>query len=223
MTPATITYRGREKYDQKTALAYQRVSPAKHRAEMNLLDRAFALVPKNYNVLDVPCGGGRVSIHLSEQGYTVEAADLSESMVEIATNNVAAAGVRCPVGRQDIEAMSYQDDSVDVIVCFRLFHHFPDTATRQRCISELCRVARRMVVISYFSPWSATSIRRTVVAAAGGKRSPKHSTSLSEIEGYFEINGFGLVRNFARMPFVHTLHVAVFERKSRKAMGRASS
>ena len=213
MTTAKPIYQGRVKYDLKTALAYQRVSPAKHRAEMNLLDRAFALVPKNYRVLDVPCGGGRVSIHLAHQGYAVEAADFSEAMVGIATRNTANAGARCTVGQQDIEAMTYPDNNVDAIVCFRLFHHFPDAATRQRCISELCRVAGRMVVISYFSPLSATSIRRSVVAAAGGKRSPKHSTSLREIQGYFKINGFGLVQNFARMPFIHTLHVAVFERK----------
>jgi 2-polyprenyl-3-methyl-5-hydroxy-6-metoxy-1,4-benzoquinol methylase len=213
MIPTAMTYRGREKYDLKTALAYQRVSPAKHRAEMNLLDRAFALVPKHYNILDIPCGGGRVSIHLSHQGYAVEAADLSEAMVGIAAKNVADSGVPCIVERQDVEEMTYLDSSVDAIVCFRLFHHFPDPATRQRCVSQLCRVARRLVVISYFSPLSATSLRRTVVAAAGGKRSPKHSTSLREIQGYFKPNGFELVRNFARMPFIHTLHVAVFERK----------
>jgi len=213
MTTAKPIYQGRVKYDLKTALAYQRVSPAKHRSEMNLLDRAFGLVPKNHRVLDVPCGGGRVSIHLAHQGYAGEAADFSEAMVGIATKNLANAGVRCAVGRQDIEAMTYPDNHMDAIVCFRLFHHFPDAATRQRCISELCRVAKHTVVISYFSPLSATSLRRTLVAAAGGKRSPKHSTSLHEIEGYFEINGFRLVRNFARMPFIHTLHVAVFERK----------
>jgi 2-polyprenyl-3-methyl-5-hydroxy-6-metoxy-1,4-benzoquinol methylase len=212
MTTAKPTYRGREKYDLKTALAYQRISPTKHRAEMNMLDRAFVLVPKNYSVLDVPCGGGRVSIHLAHQGYAVEAADFSEAMVDIATKNVANAGARCLVDRQDIEAMTYPDNNVDAIVCFRLFHHFPDPTTRQRCISQLCRVARRMVVISYFSPLSATSLRRTLLAAVGGKRSPKHSTSLQEIQGYFQLNGFRLVRNFARMPFIHTLHVAVFER-----------
>lgn len=213
MNTTKPAYQGRVKYDLKTALAYQRVSPAKHRAEMNLLDRAFALVPKSHRVLDVPCGGGRVSIHLAHQGYAVEAADFSEAMVDIATKNVANAGVRCVVERQDIEAMTYPDNHVGAIVCFRLFHHFPDAVTRHRCISELCRVAKRTVVLSYFSPLSATSLRRTLVAAAGGKRSPKHSTSLREIQGYFQLNGFRLVRNFARMPFIHTLHVAVFERQ----------
>jgi 2-polyprenyl-3-methyl-5-hydroxy-6-metoxy-1,4-benzoquinol methylase len=51
---------------------------------MRLVDRAFALVPKTHRVLDVPCGGGRVTIHLAQSGYQVSSADLSEAMLEIA-------------------------------------------------------------------------------------------------------------------------------------------
>ena len=71
------------------------------------------------------------------------------------------------------------------------------------------------MVLSYFSPVSVTSIKRRMTAALGGKRSQKHSTSLREIEGYFARNGFRLVKNFARMPVVHTLHLAVFERAAK--------
>ena len=63
----TTTYRGRVKYDQTTATKYQTRKPAKHRAEMRLIDRAFALIPKTHRVLDVPCGGGRVAVHLAKR------------------------------------------------------------------------------------------------------------------------------------------------------------
>ena len=36
------------------------------------------------------------------------------------------------IERQDIEAMTYADKAFDTIVCFRLFHHFPDRAIRAR-------------------------------------------------------------------------------------------
>jgi len=215
MIEQPVAYRGRVKYDKRTAEAYQRVDPRKNQIELRLVDRAFALVPKTLRVLDVPCGGGRVAVHLAQQGYPMSAADLSEAMIEIARQAAAAGGVECPVERQDIEKMTYADRHFGAVVCFRLFHHFPVPAIRERVVTELCRVADRFVVLSYFSPASVTSIKRKMTAALGGKRSQKHSTSLREIEGYFGRAGFRLVKNFARLPFVHTLHLAVFERGSK--------
>jgi 2-polyprenyl-3-methyl-5-hydroxy-6-metoxy-1,4-benzoquinol methylase len=212
MTESAVAYRGKIKYDQKTARKYQERKPAKHRAEMRLLDRAFALIPKTHRVLDVPCGGGRVAIHLANRGYNVSCADLSEAMIEIARENIANNRLSCPVERQDIEQLTYPDCRFDTIVCFRLFHHFPNAEIRQRVVSELCRVAARNVVLSYFSPYSYTTAKRRLRAALGGKKSEKHATALAEVEGYFQNAGFRLVKDFAQMPLIHTLHVAVFER-----------
>jgi hypothetical protein len=52
-----------------------------------------------------------------------------------------------------------------------------------------------------------------VRVALGGRTSAKHSTPLSEVREYFAQAGFGLVKDFAQMPLVHTLHLAVFERR----------
>ena len=93
-------------------------------------------------------------------------------------------------------------------VCFRLFHHFPNAEIRQRVVSELCRVARQFVVLSYFSPRSVTSLKRKIT----GRESHRHATPLTEVAGYFEACGFQLVKDFAQLPLLHTLHVAIFER-----------
>jgi len=76
-------------------------------------------------------------------------------------------------------------------------------------------VARQYVVISYFSPVSVTSVKRSLRAAMGGRASEKHSTSLSEVKRYFAKARFKFVKHFARTPIIHTLHVAVFERDTR--------
>jgi 2-polyprenyl-3-methyl-5-hydroxy-6-metoxy-1,4-benzoquinol methylase len=212
MTHQTVAYRGRVKYTEAAARKYQTRKPAKHRAEMRLIDRAFALIPKTHRVLDVPCGGGRVTVHLAERGYRVSAADLSEAMLEIAREHVAERHVDCAVQRQDIEKLTYADGAFDTVVSFRLFHHFPTAEIRQRVVNELCRVARHNVVLSYFSPLSFTSVKRKLRAATGGRDSQKYPTPLSEVEAYFKSAGFRLVKNFAQTPLVHTLHVAVFER-----------
>jgi hypothetical protein len=92
-----------------------------------------------------------------------------------------------------------------------LFHHFPTPEIRQRVVSELCRVAAKSVALSYFSPRSVQSLRRKL----SGKDRDRFATSLSEVEGYFARAGFRLVKDFAQTPFIHTLHLAVFERMQR--------
>jgi hypothetical protein len=133
-------------------------------------------------------------------------------MLKLARQHTGSEGVTCPVEKQDIEKLTYPDRRFDTVVSFRLFHHFPDREIRARVVRELCRVARQYVALSYFSPLSVTSVKRTLRAALGGKRSEKHATSLAEIQGYFAQAGFRLVKDHAQAPLIHTLHLALFER-----------
>ena len=202
----------RKHYSQQGSERYQHRKLGKHQAELRLVDRALALIPQSHQVLDCPCGGGRLTVHLAQRGYTVTGADVSEDMVRIAHEKVAENQLACPIGVQDLEKLTYADGDFDTLICFRLFHHFPDAEIRRRVINELCRVAGHNVVLSYFSPVSYTSVVRKLRAAAGGRKPAKYATSLREVSGYFQSNGFKLVQDFAQMPILHTLHLAVFER-----------
>ena len=215
MTQETVAYRGRVKYDEKPAKSYQVRKTGKHLAEMKLVDRAFSLIPKTHRVLDLPCGGGRVTVHLGLQGYKMSSADLSDAMLAITRENVAKNGLKGAVEKQDIEKLSYADQHFDSLISFRLFHHFPNPEIRQRAVSELCRIAKHFVAISYFSPASITLLKRNLRAALGKGKSDKHHTPLSEVKRYFARAGFRFVKDFARTPLIHTLHVAVFERDSK--------
>jgi len=215
MTQETVAYRGRVKYTEAAAKRYQVHKESKHLAEMKLVDRAFSLIPKTHRVLDLPCGGGRVTVHLGLQGYKMSSADLSDAMLAITRENVAQNGLKGPVEKQDIEKLTYADQQFDSLISFRLFHHFPNPEIRQRAVSELCRIAKQFVAISYFSPASVTSVKRSIRSAMGGRKSDKHPTSLTEVKRYFAMAGFRFVKDFARTPLIHTLHVAVFERDLR--------
>lgn len=205
-------YQGRVKYTPEKARAYQVRAEGKERSELRLVERAFQVVPRG-RVLDAPCGGGRASLLLAGLGYEMTAADLSEPMIEITREKVAKAGLKIPVEHQDLEHLTYADRHFDSILSFRLFHHFPDAEIRQRVVRELCRVAKNHVVLSYFSPYSFTSLKRKLRASRGGRKSQKHATSLSEVTMYFDACGFELVRDFGRLNWIHTLHIAVFRRK----------
>ena len=212
MTQETVAYRGRVKYTEAAAKRYQVRKEGKHLAEMKLVDRAFSLIPKTHRVLDLPCGGGRVTVHLGLQGYKMSSADLSDAMLVITRENIAQNGLKGTVEKQDIEKLTYADQHFDSLISFRLFHHFPNPEIRQRAVSELCRIAKQFVAISYFSPASVTSVKRAIRSAMGGRKSDKHPTSLTEVKRYFAKAGFRFVKDFARTPLIHTLHVAVFER-----------
>lgn len=212
MTIKQAEYAGRVKYDEAAARKYQVRKQHKHVAEMRLIDRAFAKVPKTHKVLDIPCGGGRATLHLAWRGYKMAAADLSDAMLQITRENAAKESLDVEVSKQDLEKLAFSDCTFDTVLCFRLFHHFPTPAIRQRTVSELCRVARKYVALSYFSPASFTSLKRMLRAKLGGKSSDKFATSLTEVQKYFASANFELVQDFAQLPLLHTMHLALFQR-----------
>lgn len=209
-SPADDAYRARVRYDETTSERYQQRNPSRHRAEMQLVARVFADVPRG-SLLDIPSGGGRVGLFLAQQGHRVTCADYAPAMVDITRREAARTGLDVAVDRQDIEAMTYDDGAFDTVVCFRLFHHFPDRAIRARAVREMCRVARQRVALSYFSPFAFSALERKVRGLVKGRQT-KFATSLGEVRGYFDACGFQLERDFGMMPLVQTLHVALFER-----------
>ena len=214
MEIAQASYRGKYKYDEATAKAYQKVNLRKHVAEMRLVDAALTHLPQNSRLLDVPCGGARVALHAARQGFVVTAADISVAMLEIARRNVMSSGLDIAVDQQDVENLGYAERTFDASICFRLFHHFPTTELRFRAVEELCRVSGNAVMISYLSDRSVTSFKRRLRSRLFGRHSQKYACSLEELCGYFAACGFHLVRDFARTPVVHSLHLALFERST---------
>ncbi len=211
MTEPT-TYRARSNYDERKASVYQQRKSHKHAGEIKLIDRTFAIIPKNLEVMDLPCGGGRVFLHLASRGYKVKAGDLSPEMIKIAQKNADEAGLGVTVDHADVESLQYADKSIDAIVCFRLFQHFPTPKIRQRAVSEMCRVAKQYVVMSYFSPYSYTQAKLILREKFGGRKLRKYPTSLKEVEGYFAKSGYRLVKDFAELNLIKSMHLAVFER-----------
>jgi SAM-dependent methyltransferase len=198
------------RYTEQTAENYQQRNPRRHRAEMQLISRVFSGVPRG-SVLDIPSGGGRVGLFLAQQGYNVTCADNAPAMVDITRRAAAETHTDIAVDQQNIESMTYPDGAFDTVVCFRLFHHFPDRAIRARAVREICRVARDRIALSYFSPMAFSALERKVRGLIKGRQS-KFATSLGEIRGYFEPCGFELERDFMQIPLLQTLHVALFKR-----------
>jgi len=77
-------------------------------------------------------------------------------------------------------------------------------------IRELCRVTSSHVALSYISPVALLGLPKDR-PDSHRKKIEKWSTPLPEIESYFR-RTVSARADFAQLPLVHTLHVALFRR-----------
>src|SRR5262249_54908721 len=121
------------------------------RRERALLDRALRDAGAAGEALDVPCAAGRMVPVILGRARRVVAADVSVAMVEVAREALAApiAGGRVEAVRADAEALPLGDRPFDVAVCWRRLHHLTERAARVRVLSELRRVSRGAVVVTF--------------------------------------------------------------------------
>ena len=107
---------------------------------VELAQRIAREVPEGSRVLEVAPGPGYFSIELAKLGsYTITGLDLSQSMVEIATNKAAEAGVRVDFRQGSASKMPLETGSFDFLLCHAAFKNF---AQPVEALKEMCRVLR---------------------------------------------------------------------------------
>ena len=135
------------------------------RREKQAIIKAMGSIPPESHVLDLPCGTGRVTRLLIDQGFRVTGADVSNAMLETARVNLRAYRLRgagsCPhvdFERRDVMQTGYADDQFDAVICNRLFHHFTEHNTRLMALKELRRISRGPVIISFFNSFALDAV-----------------------------------------------------------------
>lgn len=207
-----ISY-ARVKSDTESAQSYSHRKQGKHEQEMAMLAAAFAHTDSVHTVLDAPCGVGRASIWLAQQGHVVTGIDLGEAALALAGELAAKEGVAVTFESQDIFAMPYSDAQFDATLCFRLLHHFESESLRERLIAEICRVSGRYVVISRISPLSFTSLRRRLRKLFSGKPIKQYPLTAAALDAALARHGFTPVYRVARSELLHSLQLHVYRRK----------
>lgn len=139
------------KYEEKIKKA-SGVRRLSHWLELRSLKNALATV-SGRQVLDAPCGTGRIDGLLRERFSDITGLDSSEAML-----TVYREGAPGRKGQQgDIFNLPFADGSFDWAVSHRLFHHFETDDSRVRMLTSLARVAREGVV---FYAWVKTPFSR---------------------------------------------------------------
>lgn len=95
------------------------------------------------SVLDAGCGKARNLIGLARAGVDVRAVDRDEARVAKAMEALAAAGcsdVDTVVQVAEVDALPFDDNSFDVVICSAVLHFARDTAHFDAMVDELWRV-----------------------------------------------------------------------------------
>lgn len=138
----------------------------KNRREMACIQAGLDGLPDDARVLDLPCGSGRLEIMLLDRGYSVVAADYAQAMLNAAQGyhrqlleNQSDKSARLTFQQEDILNTSFEDDYFDAVICNRLIHHYPEADLRQQVLSELKRISKDRIIVSFFSNFALSALR----------------------------------------------------------------
>lgn len=158
-----------------------------HWLEIRAFERALTRI-RGTNVLDAPCGTGRIHRILSNRFSVVVSLDSSESMLKMHGSNTGAEEICCG----DIFCLPFLDEWFDWAVAYRLFHHLQSHEIRVALLKSIGRVSRNGVL---FTAWIDTPLNRR-------RRSRRRSLTRKELEeAVFEAGLVVTHIDFACWPF----------------------
>jgi ubiquinone/menaquinone biosynthesis C-methylase UbiE len=126
---------------------------------------AHAPVPLDQTVvLDAGCGTGSYSDALLHYVGRIEAVDMNEGMLEVASRKLAWAGDRISFHSARIDELPFEDATLDGVMINQVLHHLPDEATEgfpvhRRVFREFARVLKPGGVLTV-STCSQEQLRR---------------------------------------------------------------
>jgi ubiquinone/menaquinone biosynthesis C-methylase UbiE len=165
------------------------------------------------DVLDVGTGTGRAALLLARGGARVTAVDASEAMLEVARARAAAEGTSVRFQLGDAHALDFPDRSFDAVVCLRVLMHSPRW---RACVSELCRVAGRLVIVDYPAAASFAlleSVWRRLMHGVGATTEPYRVFTDRAVADAFAHAGFRIRSVHRQFVLPIALHKAVGSRR----------
>jgi len=93
------------------------------------------LISRGNHVLEIGCGIGTVTNHLTQKGFSVIGTDISEAAIEYGRGKYPNARLEA----HPAENLPWPSESFDVVLSFDLFEHIPDT---DRHLGEVRRLLR---------------------------------------------------------------------------------
>ncbi|HPD29640.1 MAG TPA: class I SAM-dependent methyltransferase [Phycisphaerae bacterium] len=117
--------------------------------EQKLVGKWLSLCAPGATVLDFPCGTGRFNELVRQCGHRLIRADRSTAMLAQARthgpNDHSLGNICC-----DLAHPPFPDNSVDIMILWRIFHHLRSWDDRRTVLQQAARVARKYVIMSFY-------------------------------------------------------------------------
>ena len=126
------------------------LDPAVRKAWRELLLEYLPTAPAE--VVDIGCGTGSLSVLLAKAGYRVRGLDLSDAMVEAATENARASDATATFQQGDASHPPYEPASCDVVLERHVLWAVPDPDSALAKWVRLLRAGGRLVLVE--GSWS---------------------------------------------------------------------
>ncbi len=122
--------------------------PTLHPGRLQALERMA--IGEGTSVLEVGVGTG-INLRHYPRSCKVTGIDLSSSMLEKARERIAKNGLRnCRVTEMDAAALTFPDDSFDIVYAPYLISVVPDPVAVAREMRRVCKLGGRIVILNHF-------------------------------------------------------------------------
>jgi ubiquinone/menaquinone biosynthesis C-methylase UbiE len=183
--------------------------------KLDRYEKAFAqhlldMIGSDSHILDIPCGNGRFyGIFTRVRKLTM--ADYSENMLAAArekTNNAK----NVEFVRADISNLPLPDNCAELCFCMRLFHHMKTDEVRLRALSELARISKSYVALSFYNK----SCLRYIMRRTLGKKIRGNYVTFAHIVDLAKRAGLAPVARFPRLNSIEQQCLVVFKKVHHK-------
>jgi uncharacterized protein YbaR (Trm112 family)/SAM-dependent methyltransferase len=161
------------------------------RREFKLIERLLSSQPRCRTLLDLPCGGGRLSGPQSKFTDLLIEADIGVGQLRYARQHGRIATPRAWMTASAFH-IPLADAAVDGVVCIRLCHHLPEQQQREQLVAELLRVASRFVLMTFFDYHSLKNLLRRA-RRPFNRKPPKMTMTVDEVAALARQHGAELV------------------------------
>jgi len=99
------------------------------------------LLPKTARVLEIGCGAGFMTAALAKRGFTIEAIDHAQGMVDLTLEHARQKGILSQISAYtgDIHELSYETQTFDLIIALGVIPWLHDF---RKALTEIIRVAK---------------------------------------------------------------------------------
>ncbi|MCC6542894.1 MAG: methyltransferase domain-containing protein [Nitrospirae bacterium] len=152
------------------------------------------------NVLDIPCGTGRLFPLLIDNKISFTGSDISREMMEVSRTRFNKSGLINGMVRCDAESLPFRDRSFDSVLSIRFMFHVPKEV-RHNILIEMARISRKWLIIDFRHKYTVKYYIKSFLSNLGIGRPPSYRFSESELQSELHSAGIKVVRIFPTLRF----------------------